>query len=359
MSETKEQSFAAVAKTFTVEKKPGSEVEISGEIPYEALESFEKAALKNIAGELELPGFRRGHVPEDLALKQVGELEVLQEAANMYLRELYPAILEAHEIDAVGRPEIHITKLASKNPVGLHIHTSVYPVIALPKNWKDVAAKVPAEPTVDVTDKDVEEALTSIRRAHAKANAQVPVAPDAELKDEELPPLDDAFAKSLGDFLGVTDLTEKLRANMVLEKGQQARDKRRGKIIDALLEKTEVEVPKIFVDSELEKIIGQMKDDVARFGLTFEGYLSQVGKTEEALKEEFTEQAKKRAKLQMVLNKIAADEKIDAEKADVDEEMKHALEHFPEAKQDLLRIHIETVLRNEQVLKMLEQLETK
>lgn len=352
-------SYTEVAKTFTIEKKPGSEVEISGEIPYEALVDFEKQALKNIAGELEMPGFRKGHVPEDIALKQVGELEVLQEAANMYLRELYPAIVEANTLDVVGRPEIHITKLASKNPVGLHIHTAVYPVMNLPKDWKDIAAKVPAEPASEVTDKDVEEALTSIRRAHAKANSQVPTTPGEEVKEEDLPTLDDAFAKSLGNFLGVTDLTEKLRANMVEEKGQAARDKRRGKIIDALLEKVEVDVPSLFIESEQEKIIGQMKDDVARFGLTFEGYLSQVGKTEEALREEFKDQATKRAKLQMVLNKIAADEKIEADEKDVAEEMKHALEHFPEAKQDLLRIHVETVLRNEQVLKMVEQLETK
>ncbi|MES2006626.1 MAG: trigger factor family protein, partial [Patescibacteria group bacterium] len=143
-SEIPPKAVTEVAKTFTIEKKPGSEVEISGEIPYEALVDFEKQALKNIAQEIDMPGFRKGHVPEDLALKQVGELEVLQEAANMYLRELYPAILEAHDIDAVGRPEIHITKLASKNPVGLHIHTSVYPVLTLPKDWKSVAAKVPA-----------------------------------------------------------------------------------------------------------------------------------------------------------------------------------------------------------------------
>ncbi len=355
----KTYTVAEVAKTFKIEKKPGSEVEISGEIPYEALVESEKAALKNIAGEIEMPGFRKGHVPQDIALKQVGELEVLQEAANMYLRELYPAIVEANTLDVVGRPEIHITKLASKNPVGLHIHTAVYPELTMPKDWKALAASVPAETSADVTDKDVEEALTSIRRAHAKAQSQVPVSADAVLKDEDLPALDDAFAKSLGNFLGVTDLTEKLRANMVEEKGQAARDKRRANIIDALLEKVEVDVPSLFVESEQEKIIGQMKDDVTRFGLTFEGYLEQVGKTEEALKEEFKEQATKRAKLQMVLNKIAAEEKIDADEKDVAEEMKHALEHFPDAKQDLLRVHVETVLRNEQVLKMLEQLETK
>lgn len=350
-------SYIEVAKTFKVEKKPGSEVEISGEIPAEAIEPFQKIALKNIAEELEMPGFRKGHVPEATALKQVGELVVLEEAVNMYMRELYPTILEEHKLDTVGRPEVHITKLAPGNPVGIHVHAAVYPEVVLPKDWKGLAAKVPAEPASDVTDKDVEEALVSIRRAHSKANSQVPTTPDAVIADEDLPPLDDAFAKSLGDFMGVTDLTEKLRANMTLEKGQQARDKRRGKIIDALLAKTEIEVPKIFIDSELEKIVSQMKEDVSRFGLTFEGYLEQIGKTEEALREEFTDQAKKRATLQLILNKIAVDEKIDAEKEAVDEEMKHALEHFPDAKQDLVRIHIESVLRNEQVLKMLEQLE--
>lgn len=352
-------TYAEVAKTFKIEKKPGSEVEISGEIPYEALVSFRKEAIKNIAAEIEMPGFRKGHVPEDLALRQVGELEVLQEAANMYLRELYPAIVEANELDVIGRPDIHITKLAPENAVGLHIHTAVYPVVTLPKNWKELVAKVPAEPQAEVTEKDVEEALVAIRRAHAKAKSEVPVAADAEVKEEDLPALTDEFAKSLGNFLGVTDLTEKLRANMVEERHTQARDKRRGKIIDALLEKIEMDVPELFVASEQEKILGQMRDDVARFGLTFEGYLEQVGKTEEQLREEFKDQAVKRAKLQMVLNKVAADEKIEAEKADVDEEMKHALEHFPEAKQDLLRIHIETVLRNEKVLQMAEQLETK
>lgn len=350
-------SYQEVAKKFKIEKKPGSQVEIQGEIPYEALVSFEKEALKNIAGELEIPGFRKGHVPEDMALKQVGEIEVLQEATNMYMREFFPILVDENKLDVVGRPEIHLTKLASQNPVGLHIHVSIYPTVVLPKNWKDIAAKVPPETNADVTDKDVEEALLSIRRAHAKAKSEVPVPPGEAVKEEDLPPLDDAFAKSLGQFLGVTDLTEKLRANMVEEKGQQARDKRRGKIIDVLIEKTDIDVPSLFVESEQEKIIAQMKDDVTRFGLTFEGYLSQVNKTEEALRAEFLDQATKRAKLQMILNKLAADEKIDAEKEAVDEEMKHALEHFPDAKLDLLRVHVETVLRNEQVLKMLEQLE--
>ena len=94
--------------------------------------------------------------------------------------------------------------------------------------------------------------------------------------------------------------------------------------------------------------------DITRFNIPYDDYLKRVGKTEEQLKDDFREQAKKRAKLQLTLNKIAEVEKIEAEKEAVEHEMKHALEHFPEAKPELLQIHIETVLRNEKVLRMLE-----
>ena len=77
-------------------------------------------------------------------------------------------------------------------------------------------------------------------------------------------------------------------------------------------------------------------------------------KTEAQVKDEFREQARKRAKLQLALNKLAEDEKIEADKEKVDEEMKHALEHFPDARPELVRIHIETVLRNEKTLQLLE-----
>ena len=97
-----------------------------------------------------------------------------------------------------------------------------------------------------------------------------------------------------------------------------------------------------------------MRDDVARFGMSYEDYLKQVNKTEEAVRADFYEQGAKRAKLQLILNKLAADEKVEADTTAVEAEMKHAIEHFPDANLELLKIHIETVLRNELVLKMLE-----
>jgi trigger factor len=360
-----------IAKTFTQKELPDSEVELVGEIPFESIAPLENKALEHFQAEIELPGFRKGHVPLDMVKKRVGEIGVLEEAVELFMRDFYVTLVDSRSIDAVGRPTISITKLAPGNPVGISIRTAVYPNIELPKKWGELGKSVEVETVPDILDAELDEALTSIRRARYKADAaptsegvgeptdnvgseSPTIDPSAPVAEENLPALDDAFAQSLGDFKDLVDLKEKLRANMKNEKEVQAKDKRRGKIIEALLEKTPVAVPVIFVDSELEKILGQMKEDVSRFGLSFEDYLKQSNKTEEQVRDDFRHQARKRAQLQLILNKIADDEKILADKEAVDHEMQHALQHFPDARPDLLRIHIETVLRNEKVLRRLE-----
>lgn len=343
--------FEALAKSFAKKDLPDSEVELTGDIPADIVAPYRDTALKQLAEELEMPGFRKGHVPSELALKKLGDLTVLEEAVELFMRDFYVELIQAHSIDAVGRPDIRITKLAPGNPVSVVIHTSVYPTIELPKHWKKIGEGVEVETVADILDAEVEEALTSIRRAHAKAATENA---DKTAEPEALPELNDEFAKSLGKFEGVEDLKQKLRENMKVEKEQKSKEARRGNIIEALLKETTLEVPTIFVESELEKIISQLREDTQRFGLSFEDYLQRVEKSEEQVRSEFREQATKRAKLQLVLNKIAEVENIEADAEAVDTEIKHALEHFPDARPELVRIHVQTVLRNEKVLQLLE-----
>ncbi|HEY5383570.1 MAG TPA: trigger factor [Candidatus Paceibacterota bacterium] len=345
-----------VAKSFTFKELPESEVEFTGEIPADAINNYKDEALGHIAGELDLPGFRKGHVPGDIALKKVGEIAMLEESVELLVRDFYPQLITAHKIDAVGRPDIRITKLAPGESVGLTVRTAVYPIVNVPKEWKDVAKNIPLEAAEPATDEEVDKTIEDLR----KSRAVPPVAPAIEGEDTPeatepvLPELNDEFAKSLGAFTTVEELKTQIKKGIGEEKERAAKDARRGKIIEQLLEKTQVAVPKIFVESELDKIMSQMREDVARFGMSYEDYLKRVGKTEEAVRQDFYEQGAKRAKLQLVLNKLAADEKVEADSTAVDAEMKHAIEHFPDANLELLKIHIETVLRNELVLKMLE-----
>jgi len=363
-----------LAKAFIKKELPESEVELTGEIPADVVAPYREKALSLIAADLDIPGFRRGHVPADMAAKKVGEVALLEEAVELFMRDFYPELVEAHAPAAVGRPDIRITKLAPGNPVGIIIRTSVYPTVEVPKHWKKLGEGIEIETVPDILDAEVDEALTSIRRARAKADGMPEQEPAQNLSSgsgepgqdsasassklavpQTLPELNDEFAKSLGQFEGVEDLKQKLRDNIKMEKEQKAKDTRRGKIIEVLLEKTKLDVPAIFVESELEKIISQMKEDTQRFGLSFEDYLKRVEKTEELVRAEFREQATKRAKLQLILNKLAEDEKVEADQEAVETELKHAMEHFPDARLDLVRIHIETVLRNEKVLQILEK----
>ena len=341
----KEIKWADITLAFTRKDLPESEVEFAGEIPAEVVSQYRDEALAHISSELDLPGFRKGHVPADIALKKVGEVALLEESVEVLVRDFYPALMLAHKIDAVGRPNISITKLAPGSPVGLNVRTAVYPVVDVPSNWKDLAGKTPVEAAAPATDEEVNKTLEDLRKSRAVKKDD---------GTEELPELNDAFAKSLGAFESVDQLKEQIKKGISEEKERAAKDPRRGKIIDQLLEKSTVAVPKIFVESELDKIMGQMREDVARFGMSYEDYLKQVNKTEAAVRQDFYEQGAKRAKLQLVLNKLAADEKVEADQTAVDAEMKHAVEHFPEANFELLKSHIETVLRNELVLKMLE-----
>ncbi|MEK7109145.1 MAG: trigger factor family protein, partial [Patescibacteria group bacterium] len=127
-----------------------------------------------------------GKVPKDTALKKVGELPVLEEAVELFVKDFYPEFLEAQKVEAVGRPEIRITKLAPGAPVALAIRITIYPEVTLPKNWKELAEKTPLETSLPATDEEVAKTLEDLRKSRKK--------------DDVVPELSDEFAKSVGAF---------------------------------------------------------------------------------------------------------------------------------------------------------------
>ncbi len=340
--------FAEVAKVFVLKFLPDSEIGLAGSVPYSAVEPYREVALKHSAGHLSLPGFRPGKVPQEIALKKVGELAVLEEAVELFVKDFYIELIEAHRVDAVGRPDIRITKLAPGNPVALTVRATVYPEVVLPKNWKSLHEKVVLQPALPASDEEVAKRLEDLRVSRKGPSL------NGSPKDGPLPELTDEFAKSVGAFESLEHLKTQIHKGIGEEKARQARDVRRGRLIEELLKQSTLVVPKIFIESELEKIMSQMREDVKRFGTTFEEYLKKTNKTEEQIRNDFREQARKRSQLQLLLNKIATEEKLDADQTAVETEMKHALQHFPDANPELLRVHIETVLKNELALKLLE-----
>ena len=221
-------------------------------------------------------------------------------------------------------PHVHITKIANNSPITFKIVGAVMPEIKLP-NYKKIAAKVNGEKTepAEATEKEIEETIAEIKKQK----------PDLKWED---------------------DFKDKIKDGIKKEKEFKAKDKKRMAIIEKILEDSKITMPKVLVDSELRKMQAQFEDDIARAGLKVEDYLKHLKKTKEDLAKDWTPDAEKRAKVQLIITKIALEEKIEADPEVVKKEVENLLKIYKDATADRTKAYVEMMLTNEKVFEWLE-----
>ncbi len=319
-----------------------SQVEIEAEIPTNIIEGYRTEATKNLNTQIKIDGFRPGHIPEKVLVERIGELGLLEECASLAIENLYLKILEESKVNPLGRPQISITKIAPNNPLLFKITLAVLPEMKLP-DYKKVAEEINKnQEKASLSDVEFEESLTRARKSRLKN------------ENDPLPELSDEFVKGFGDFKDVEEFKNKLRENLLMEKELRLREKQRLTILDKIIDKTEVEIPDILIESEKEKMLAQFKGNISGMGLSPDDYFKQIAKTEVEMKKEWHNDAIKRAKMELILNKIAVEEKIEADKKMVDEEVEHILSHHKEADPLRARMYAAQILTNERVWEFLE-----
>lgn len=333
---------------FKLKKLPKSEVEIEVSLPSEMLGKARPKALKKFGGAINVDGFRKGNVPERIVLEKLGERAILEEATEIVLNEHYPKILAEAKIDTIGRPAISITKLALGNPLEFKVRIAILPEFELPefkRLAKDIIAKERnKDEKIEVEEKEVDEVLLQIRKNKAILD-----------KKEELPELNDEFAKQAGNFQNLDELKTKIKENILNGKKVREIEKRRAAIMEALLKATDMDLPEILIESETEKSLTRFKDDITRMGGKWEDYLAHTKKSEDELRKDLQESSEKRAKIQLIFNKIVMKEKLEPNKEILEHEVAQILEHHKEAREENVRIFVATQLLNQEVLRLLEQ----
>lgn len=344
----------------TIKNIEKSRIEITGEIPASDFETFEAKALERLGQNVELPGFRKGHVPADVLKSRLGDMAILEEMAELALSGAYPKIIDENKVFAIGRPEISLTKIARGNPLGFTIKTAILPTFTLPDYKKFAQENNKEKISVTVTDEDVEKALLEIRRMrahqelHEKEGDHDHHDHGDALSDDKLPPLDEAYVKTLGNFDSIDALKAKLRENIALEKEQEEKSKRRVSLFDKLISKTEIDLPDVLVEAELEKLFSRMKHDIERAGLSMEDYLKHLGKTETTIREDWTPDATKRAKMELIIDAIAKAENIKPDEKRAEEDTAYLIGQYKDADPLSTRLYVEHVLTNEKVIEFLE-----
>ena len=162
---------------------------------------------------------------------------------------------------------------------------------------------------------------------HAGRDAEVSVKVNT-VKVRELPEPDDEFAQLASEFDTIDELRADLRERLTrvkrMQQGVQARDK----VLEALLEVTEVPLPESVVDSEVEvrqhDAVHTFDHDDARF----EEFLSAQGKTREEFETDLREEAEKAVKTQLVLDTIADVENVGVDDNELTERIIYQAQRF-------------------------------
>ena len=142
-----------------------------------------------------------------------------------------------------------------------------------------------------------------------------------EIKEEQLPELDDEFAKDVSEFDTLEELKNSTRER--LEKYAKASEERQMQdaALAKVVEANEVEIPAVMIEDEIDRMIQELDQQLRYQGLSVDQYVEFVGKDAKAFRDELRPDAERQVKTRMLLNGIAEAEKIEVSQEELEKEL--------------------------------------
>lgn len=158
--------------------KSPTETKITVQAGNAELEPIKNHVLGHFKGKVAIPGFREGHAPGDLLEKYVDPSRLMDEFMEHALNDLYRRAVLEQKLRPVGQPKVTIKKFVPYTDLEFDAEMEVIGPVKLPDYKKMKLAK----PKVEVTAKDVNDVLTSLRqRAAERKDADRPAKNGDEL----------------------------------------------------------------------------------------------------------------------------------------------------------------------------------
>lgn len=142
-----------------------SQIEILFEISAEEFEKYYQKAISNLTYNLKINGFRSGKVPSEIAEKEIPSAKILEEAAELSIKEEYVKFIVEKKLEVLGKPEIQVLKLAKGNSFEFKAKTWILPELTLP-DYRLIASKIKKR-EIKIEKKEIEDALDWLRRSRA------------------------------------------------------------------------------------------------------------------------------------------------------------------------------------------------
>lgn len=149
-----------------------------------------------------------------------------------------------------------------------------------------------------------------------------------EVKEEELPELDDDFAKDVSEFDTLEELRNDTKEKLQDEKKTRAENMMKDAAIKAVYEANDIYIPRPLVEDELDNMIDTLKQRIAQQGVEFDKYLGYIDKTESDMREEMKEEAERNVKTRMLVGAVVDKENIKASDEDLDKQVEDMAKQY-------------------------------
>jgi FKBP-type peptidyl-prolyl cis-trans isomerase (trigger factor) len=230
-------------------------VEVS--IPTTLVAKERQHAVKHLAADVTLKGFRKGKAPLDLVEKELDPQKLVEHTLNHLLPEAVESALKTHNLKPIALPSVSIKSIE--------------------------------------TDKDWVVSLI------------FPLLPEFELGEYQ-----SKLKDSLGSKLWTPD-------QGTPDKKEETPEEKLPKLFDALLSLYQFDVPQSLIEDEVNQSLTRLLQQTQSLGLTIEDYLKSIGKAPEQLRSEYEKAAADNLRLEFILAKIGEDMKLSASDTEIDQ----------------------------------------
>lgn len=252
--------------TYVVAKDKDGTIQITFTIPFKDIKKSREVAAKDIGKNMELPGFRKGMAPLNKLLDHIPQNTLIENTLRIILPEALGKALEEHKIRPAIYPKFELISVKEDENWQVRGITCELPEVKL-GNYKKI-----------ISDTGKTDAIWT---------------PDSKESDKK-----------------------------ASKKKELSREEKEQKVIKILGESIEIAIPKPLIEEEVNRRLSDLLQRIEKLGLTLEAYLISIGKTADGIRKDYEEQAKEAIRFDLILGKIAVEEKVKVSKEEVEQTIK-------------------------------------
>ena len=149
-----------------------------------------------------------------------------------------------------------------------------------------------------------------------------------EIKEKQLPELDDEFASEVSEFETLAEYRDDVKKNLTQKKEEEAKNAKEEKVVDAIIEDAQMEIPEAMLSTQQRQMADDFAKRIQMQGISINQYFQFTGLTKEAFLEQLKPQAEQRIKSRLVLEAVAKAENFEVSEEEYTDEIKRMAEAY-------------------------------